>query len=145
MITWKLPVYKFALERKEKIKSLPSLTHFLANWMITISDFFPSVFHSFFTSEENVFFTSEGNFVYPTISPCTIHLSVFFYDTQCKTCSTTKNFVAVNKKKQVIDTWFYSLLLFEFLLSRLFCSTFKSFLGFVNRVQPSRDGFFVCI
>ena len=82
------------------MKSLPSLTHFLANWMITISDFFPSVFHSFFTSEENVFFTSEGNFVYPTISPCTIHLSVFFYDTQCKTCSTTKNFVAVNKKNK---------------------------------------------
>ena len=80
------------------MKSLPSLTHFLANWMITISDFFPSVFHSFFTSEENVFFTSEGNFVYPTISPCTIHLSVFFYDTQCKTCSTTKTLLLLIKK-----------------------------------------------
>ena len=30
---------------------------------------------------------------------CTIHLSVY-YDTQCKTCSTTKNFVAVNKKNK---------------------------------------------
>ena len=46
---------------------------------------------------------------------CTIHLSVY-YDTQCKTCSTTKNFVAVNKKKQVIETKF--LCLCYFFLSR---------------------------
>ena len=119
MITWKLPVYKFALERKEKMKSLPSLTHFLANWMITISDFFPSVFHSFFTSEENVFLL-----VREILSILLFHhvLSISLSSSMIhnvKLVVPQKTLLLLIKKKQVIDTWFYSLLLFEFLLSWL--------------------------
>ena len=119
MITWKLPVYKFALERKEKMKSLPSLTHFLANWMITISDFSP-LFSTLSSLVKKMF----SLLVREILSILLFHhvLSISLSSSMIHNVKLVvpQKTLLLLIKKQVIDTWFYSLLLFEFLLSRLF-------------------------
>ena len=85
-------------ERKKK-SSLP--THFLANWMITISEF--------------------SLFSYPTISQYVLSISLSTMIHNVKLVVPQKTLLLLIKKKQVIETKFLCCLCYFFLSRLVFC------------------------